>query len=93
MRGFFVAIVGLVLASASTAQVPASQSGKSNEKQPATCSVTGQVVTAADFRPPLTATAASKSGRSPQDVTVFSLAIADTLLSTIKLEDCTAVRR
>jgi hypothetical protein len=28
MRGFFLAIVGLVLASASTAQVPASQSGK-----------------------------------------------------------------
>jgi len=51
MRGFLLAIVGLVLASASTAQVPVSRSGKSNEKQPATCSVTGQVVTAAEGAP------------------------------------------
>jgi uncharacterized GH25 family protein len=51
MRGFFLAIVGLVLASASAAQVPVSRSGKSTEKQPATCSVTGQVVTAAEGAP------------------------------------------
>jgi protocatechuate 3,4-dioxygenase beta subunit len=52
MRGFLLAIVGLVLASASTAQVPAPQSGKTSEKQQAaTCGVSGQVVTAADGAP------------------------------------------
>ena len=52
MRAFLLAMVGLVLASASTAQVPASQSGKTSEKQqPATCAVSGQVVTAADGAP------------------------------------------
>jgi len=49
MRGPLLAIVGLVLASASTAQIPAPQSGKTSEKQqPATCAVSGQVVTAAE---------------------------------------------
>ncbi len=52
MRGFLLAIVGLVLATASTAQVPAPQSGKTSEKQQsATCAVSGQVVTAADGAP------------------------------------------
>jgi 5-hydroxyisourate hydrolase-like protein (transthyretin family) len=52
MRGFLLAIVGLVLALASIAQVPAPQSGKTSEKLlPANCAVSGQVVTAADGAP------------------------------------------
>ena len=52
MRGFVLAIVYLVIASASTAQVGAQPSGKTSEKQqPATCAVSGQVVTAVDGAP------------------------------------------
>ncbi|MGA8308847.1 MAG: carboxypeptidase-like regulatory domain-containing protein [Terriglobales bacterium] len=52
MRGPLLVLVGLVLASASTAQIPVPQSRKANEKQqPANCAVSGQVVTAAEGAP------------------------------------------
>ena len=52
MRGPLLALVGLVLVSASTAQIPVPQSRKANEKQqPANCAVSGQVVTAAEGAP------------------------------------------
>lgn len=52
MRVFLAAIVVLLLSSAATAQVPAQPSGKISEKQqPATCAVSGQVVTAAEGAP------------------------------------------
>jgi 5-hydroxyisourate hydrolase-like protein (transthyretin family) len=51
MRVFLAAIV-VLLSSAATAQVPAQPSGKISEKQqPATCAVSGQVVTAAEGAP------------------------------------------
>jgi hypothetical protein len=56
LRASLLAIVGLVLASSSSAQVPAQTSGnigenKNLEKQTATCTVSGQVITAADGTP------------------------------------------
>ena len=56
MRAFLLAIVGLVLASSSSAQVPArtvanTSENKNNEKQTGTCIVSGQVITAAEGTP------------------------------------------
>lgn len=51
MRGILLAMIGLVMASASTAQAPP-QSRKTSQKQPpANCAVSGQVVTAAEGAP------------------------------------------
>lgn len=50
MRGTILAGVGLILALATTAQT-APQADKAGEKQPALCTVSGQVLTAADGSP------------------------------------------
>jgi protocatechuate 3,4-dioxygenase beta subunit len=50
MRGFFRAVVSLVLALASTAQT-APQADKAGEKQAALCAVSGQVLTAVEGSP------------------------------------------
>jgi hypothetical protein len=49
MRGFLLAMVGLIMASASV--VRATQTPKIDEKQPGACTVFGQVVTAAEGAP------------------------------------------